>query len=40
LLAALRAVVTSQTVWWTLAGGAAQTALAWLCAWGWLKRKV
>ena len=39
LLAALRAVVTSQTVWWTLAGGAAQTALAWLCAWGWLKRK-
>jgi pimeloyl-ACP methyl ester carboxylesterase/ABC-type transport system involved in multi-copper enzyme maturation permease subunit len=39
LLAALHAVVTSQAVWWTLAGGAAQTALAWLCAWGWLKRK-
>jgi len=39
LLTALHAVVTLQTVWWTLVGGAAQTALAWLCAWGWLRRK-
>jgi pimeloyl-ACP methyl ester carboxylesterase len=39
LLTALHAVVTSQTVWWTLAGGAAQTALAWLYAWGRLKHK-
>jgi hypothetical protein len=39
LLAAVRTVATPQTVWWTLGGGAAQTALAWLCAWVWLKRK-
>lgn len=38
LIAALRAVVTLRAVCWTLAGGAAQTALAWLYAWGRLKR--